>query len=329
MLAQQGETSTMTADCYHCNGQGLIVDDAVGAWGEHTQYEYECGYCKGMGFIEWEKSTYELLEGSTKIVAFPAETKEFHTIGKVKKMSIYQKILEAQKKIGYVAKNGTNTFHKYQYATEADILDAVKKAYNEAGLVVTTSTTSELGSFEPLQKIDYNGNTVTEIVRWAKVTLSFKVIDAESGESECGTFEGYAEDKGDKAIYKATTGANKYFLMKFFGVATGDDPENESEQGGGGHTPTHQGNNKPAPINGKRNNQVVAAGVDPKTAVKCGQLAREILKFINSRALTEEEVRIYGKIANIQAARDLGDVTALEAALAGCQAQVQKMKEAI
>jgi hypothetical protein len=44
---------------------------------------------------------------------------------------------------------------------------------------------------------------------------------------------GYAEDTGgDKAIYKAMTGATKYFYMKVFGVATGDDPENEKAEKG-------------------------------------------------------------------------------------------------
>lgn len=138
-------------------------------------------------------------------------------------MSLYQKILSAQKAIGFVSKNGKNTFHKYDYATESDILDSVKKAANEAGLVILTSADSEHGQFEA-----FNGRGEKSLVRWAKVRLNYKIVDAETGEKEEGSFDGYSEDNGDKAIYKATTGANKYFLMKFFGVATGDDPEKDS-----------------------------------------------------------------------------------------------------
>lgn len=137
------------------------------------------------------------------------------------KAKLYTKILAAQKAIGYVKKNGKNTFNNYNYAMEADILDEVKSAANEAGLVLITSASSTLGSFT---------NPKGEYIRTADIILSYSVIDAETGESIEGCFPGYAEDKGDKAVYKAITGASKYFLMKFFGVATGDDPEKDEAQ---------------------------------------------------------------------------------------------------
>lgn len=145
--------------------------------------------------------------------------------------TLYQKILDAQKATGWVAKNGRNEFHKYDYATEADILTVVKSAALEAGLIIITSTASEIGTYtidKPPNREGYAQGS--ETVRWAKVILSYQVIEADTGEKIEGTFDGYAEDKSDKAIYKAMTGANKYFLMKFFGVATGDDPEKEETQ---------------------------------------------------------------------------------------------------
>ena len=33
---------------------------------------------------------------------------------------------------------------------------------------------------------------------------------------------------GDKGLYKAITGANKYFLFKLFQIETGDDPERDT-----------------------------------------------------------------------------------------------------
>lgn len=138
----------------------------------------------------------------------------------MEKKTIYKKILEAQKQITNVSKNGYNDFNRYAYATESDILAAVKTAANDNGLVLITSTEAFLGNFENQKK---------EIVKTAHVILTYQVIDAESGESLTGRFDGYAEDKGDKAVYKAITGANKYFLMKVFGVSTGDDPEKDDE----------------------------------------------------------------------------------------------------
>ena len=153
---------------------------------------------------------------------------------------LYRKILEAQIAVGKVAKSGRNKAQQYDYATESDILGTVKKAANDAGLVITTSASANLSTFETV-----NANGEPRVMRCAHVVLQFRVIDADTGEMETGSFDGYSEDYGDKAIYKATTGANKYFLLKFFGVSTGDDPERESD--GLKYDVKLRGHQKPAP----------------------------------------------------------------------------------
>jgi hypothetical protein len=50
-------------------------------------------------------------------------------------------------------------------------------------------------------------------------------MDAETGESITTAMEGEGQDPGDKAIYKAVSGTQKYVLLKFFMLASGDDPE--------------------------------------------------------------------------------------------------------
>lgn len=163
---------------------------------------------------------WAVIDRRRRLIKINAKRFKQKFIKEVKPMkTLYSKILEAQKALGYVAKNGKNTFNNYNYAMESDILGAVKKAANDVGLVIVTSALAEIGETE---------NAKNERMHWAKVTLLYKVVDAETGDMVEGQFEGYAQDKGDKSIYKATTGANKYFLMKFFGVATGDDPENDT-----------------------------------------------------------------------------------------------------
>ncbi len=56
------------------------------------------------------------------------------------------------------------------------------------------------------------------------------LLDVDSGESHVSTAYGQGQDKGDKGVYKAATGAEKYFLLKTFLIATGDDAEKESPQ---------------------------------------------------------------------------------------------------
>ena len=58
--------------------------------------------------------------------------------------------------------------------------------------------------------------------------LAFTLLDVETGFFETTKITGEGIDKGDKAGYKAYTGALKYFLANTFMVATGDDPEKES-----------------------------------------------------------------------------------------------------
>lgn len=132
-------------------------------------------------------------------------------------MGLSEKLLAIQSDVMRVKKNGFNSFHGYHYVTEDDLLSAVKASAIAHGVLITCRSTSEIGCHTTLGK--------NELVRWAKVTIMARLEDLESEDVQETSFDGYAEDKGDKAIYKATTGAYKYFLMKFFGVATGDDPE--------------------------------------------------------------------------------------------------------
>ena len=67
----------------------------------------------------------------------------------------------------------------------------------------------------------------------ATLVVEFTFIDAETGETESFTVVGEGQDSGDKAVYKALTGATKYALMKTFLIPTGDDPERDEEEPGG------------------------------------------------------------------------------------------------
>lgn len=125
------------------------------------------------------------------------------------------------KKVGYVQKQGVNDFHKYKYASEADLLSALRPAMVEAGLLL-------LPSIRDLQKIDDHGNT-TVVVEYTLAHISGevwpeKIVIAGTGNDRSKT------GVGDKGVYKALTGANKYLLFKLFQIETGDDPENDTRQ---------------------------------------------------------------------------------------------------
>ena len=67
----------------------------------------------------------------------------------------------------------------------------------------------------------------TEVARAAQVVMAYTFTDVDTGEEITAKVAGQGLDAGDKAPYKAMTGALKYALLQSFLLATGDDPEEE------------------------------------------------------------------------------------------------------
>ena len=122
------------------------------------------------------------------------------------------KLAKIMSEIGYVAKRGRNEFHKYDYATEADIVVAVRDKLAEHNVMLFPSAT----------EIRREGTLTTAI-------FEFAFVDGDTGATWSSLWAGTGEDKGDKGLYKAYTGALKYFLSKTFQIPTGDDPEATEE----------------------------------------------------------------------------------------------------
>lgn len=126
------------------------------------------------------------------------------------KLNLVQKLCQVMAAVERVAKNGRNEFHKYDYAREADIVEAIRGELAQRNLFIFPSVTTHSRT-----------NEITDImVRWT-------FCDGDSGEVRDCDIPGTGHDKGDKGVYKALTGSEKYFLMKAFLIPTGDDPEKD------------------------------------------------------------------------------------------------------
>jgi hypothetical protein len=125
-------------------------------------------------------------------------------------MTIYAKIAKAMAQVERVPKTGYNSFHKYAYATETDLTESIRPILTECGLAFFSSVLEQEREGE-----------------FTKAKMEFTVADTETGECIKSTYWGEGQDKGDKGLYKAYTGATKYFLMKTFLIPTGDDPESD------------------------------------------------------------------------------------------------------
>lgn len=107
-----------------------------------------------------------------------------------------------------IAKNGRNDFHKYDYVTEADVLEEVRENLVKENVFVFSSVVAS-----------HREGDITS------VQMRHTMVDGDSGE----TFEvlsiGQGQDKTDKGANKAITAAVKYMLLKNLMMPTGDDPE--------------------------------------------------------------------------------------------------------
>lgn len=139
------------------------------------------------------------------------------------KATLYGKIAAVAAAVSRIPKNGRNNFHNYSYATESDITDGLRELLNANGL-----------AFLPPSVISWERDETADnpkIGPRTRVQVQFALGCSDTGETFTTILWGEANDNADKGFYKAYTGAVKYYLMKTFLIATGDDPEQDN------HTP--------------------------------------------------------------------------------------------
>lgn len=118
--------------------------------------------------------------------------------------------------VDYVQKKGENDFHGYKYATEADVLERLRPAMVKHGLIL-------IPSVQQVSAVDQYGNTTVSI-HYTLAHTSGAVWPQPIIAAGCGN-DRNKSGIGDKGLYKALTGANKYLLFKLFQIETGNDPE--------------------------------------------------------------------------------------------------------
>lgn len=128
--------------------------------------------------------------------------------------SLFRKVAQVLGEIERVPKHGHNSYYNYDYATESDLVETVRPALSKAGLAM----------FATIVQVEALENNITRVA--VDITLGC----ADTGEVWTSRWFGDGQDKGEKGIYKAYTGAIKYWLMKTFLVSTGDDPEDDGAQ---------------------------------------------------------------------------------------------------
>lgn len=154
--------------------------------------ELMAGAMKGIESVDWFKMNAKLQQKKNKL----------------------RKMLKEK---GVQKKGAKNSYDNYSYFSEAQYKQLFTELFSEVGLEL---------SFTEISYDTFTADGKQSNGRLPK--LKFRLTDIETGFSESSVITGEGIDKGDKAGYKAYTGALKYFLANTFMVATGDDPEKDS-----------------------------------------------------------------------------------------------------
>jgi hypothetical protein len=136
-------------------------------------------------------------------------------------MNLKQKIIEIRKEVSFLQKKTEG--YNYKYVTEDQVLFAIKDKMDELGVLLIPSVTSH-HSKSITYKNSY-GKDVTENV--IEGDMIFTWLDADSDEVLEVPFALYGQ-QGDasQAYGSGLTYSNRYFLLKFFQVATNEsDPD--------------------------------------------------------------------------------------------------------
>ena len=112
----------------------------------------------------------------------------------------------------------------------------------------------------------------------------------------CGNDRARNGTVGDKGVYKAITGANKYLLFKLFQIETGDDPENEVAP------PQEEDKSKDSPVKKPAAKAQTKSGIAPITypdnfVPTAKDLDQYVKDFIEKLVFgkTEKEIREFWK----------------------------------
>lgn len=147
-------------------------------------------------------------------------------------MSIYKKLHKIQSRINGLGKDKSGL--NYRYVTGDKVLGEIKPIMNELGLLLK----QEILSIENVRQ-DYKTGIGTDKEKDkseinSKVMMRFTWIDIETGEKDENLFGANGQNDWDKGVGSALTYGERYFLLKFFHIATDEDdidnPDRKKEE---------------------------------------------------------------------------------------------------
>jgi hypothetical protein len=140
-----------------------------------------------------------------------------------KPLNLYQKLLEIQKSVMGLGKNGKS--FGYQYVTGSKVLEEIKPLMNKHSIILK----QEVLDIENNRQ-DYATKNGQKSEILSKVMMRFTWIDCETGEKDENSFGANGQNDWEKGLGSALTYAERYFLLKFFHINTDEDDIDNPER---------------------------------------------------------------------------------------------------
>ena len=195
-------------------------------------------------------------------------------------LTLAQRLLAANKDLGWIAKTGNNKEQQYKYVEAVAIFDAVRDALNNHGVVFSHSVTEQ--KVTVIQREGRSPQYLTELAG------EYTFINADDkNDVQAGTWVGQALDTSDKGTWKAITGGLKYIFIANQLLPTGDDPENDS--GAADQKPADKKPSSPIPPTQKATDKPAATTAEGLTDKQRALL----MATLRDRGVTVKEAQQY------------------------------------
>ena len=153
-------------------------------------------------------------------------------------MSIYKKLLEIQKSVKGLSKDKKS--HNYDYVTGNKLLSFIRPLMDEHGLILKQEVLSIENTRQDYKVWDKwfqnkdgsKGDWKDKSEILSKVMMRFTWVDTETGEKDENLFGANGQNDWEKGLGSSLTYSERYFLLKYFHIATDeDDIDNPNRKG--------------------------------------------------------------------------------------------------
>ena len=131
-------------------------------------------------------------------------------------MKLYEKLHTIQTKVRGLGKDKKS--HQYSYVTGNKVIDVIRPLMDELKLLLKP----EILEIEN-ERMDYKTKYGEKSEILTRVPMRFTWIDVETGETDVCLWGANGQNDWEKGLGSALTYAERYFLLKYFHIATDED----------------------------------------------------------------------------------------------------------